>query len=249
MSHAPLFRDRSEAGQLLGARLSRYRCDTPLILGLPRGGVAVAYEVAHALGAPLDVWVVRKIGAPLQPELAIGAVAEGGEIFLDEETMEAVGVTAASARALAATKRAEVEERCRLFRRGARRPEIAGRTVIVVDDGLATGATARASLRALRRLGPKRLVLAVPIGAADSVAALAKEADEVVCLAPRDDLVAVGHWYEDFDAVADDEVLELLARARKVTTPPPLVVEQPVLISAADAELVGDLAIPTKPRG
>ncbi|MBX3191055.1 MAG: phosphoribosyltransferase [Labilithrix sp.] len=209
-----LFRDRSEAGRELAHRLLRYRAAAPIVLALPRGGVPVAFEVARELGAPLDVCVVRKIGAPFQPELGIGAVAEDGAVYVDRETVDLIGMDEEEVARLAVQKRAEVDERVRRFRRGAPPPDVRGRVVILVDDGIATGGTARAALQTLRMRGAGRIVLAVPVGATDSLDDLALIADEVVCLAPQPSLIAVGIWYDDFRPTTDDDVVELLDRAR-----------------------------------
>lgn len=209
-----IFKNRSDAGQRLAIALARYAPERPLVLALPRGGVPVAYEVARALDAPLDVFIARKLGAPLQPEFAIGAVAEGGVVIVDP-TAEEVGVDAQRLARAIAREQAEIATRVERFRGGRPLGDVRGRTVIVIDDGIATGATARASLRALRAMGPARLVLAVPVVAADTVATLRGEVDELVCLEAPVDFAAVGYWYEDFEQVSDDEVSELLRRAAR----------------------------------
>lgn len=214
MSPRKLFRDRQDAGQRLAALLMSYRNTSPVVLGLPRGGVPVAYEVARALDAPLDVCVVRKIGAPIQPELGIGAVAEDDALYVDRDLGDRVGVSADELEALIAAKRAEVEERVRRFRGDAPPVDIRGRTVIVVDDGVATGGTARAALQTIRARGAARIVLAVPVGAADSLDELARDADEVLCPRPEEAFHAVGLWYEDFTTTTDDDVVAILERAR-----------------------------------
>lgn len=214
MGASRLFRDRVDAGKQLAASLLSYRDASPLVLGLPRGGVPLAYEVARALGAPLDVCVVRKIGAPFQPELGIGAVAEDHALYLDRDLVERVGVSSRELEMLVAKKKAEVEERVRRFRRGAPALEVRGKTVLVIDDGIATGGTARAALQSLRTRGAGRIVLAVPVGATHSLQELAAIADEVVCPHPERSFYAVGLWYDDFTATTDDDVVELLDRAR-----------------------------------
>jgi putative phosphoribosyl transferase len=208
-----IFLDRVEAGIRLAAALERYRSARPLVLGLPRGGVPVAYEVARALGAPLDVWVVRKLGAPGQPELGMGAVSEGGAVFHDRKIIEAVGASDLDVAMLTARETAEVERRVRLFRGARPAPPVKDRTVIVVDDGVATGGTTRAALLALRRLEPGRLVLAVPVGARETINSLRAEVDDLVCLHAPENLGAIGAFYVDFRQTSDDEVLELLRRA------------------------------------
>lgn len=246
MAPRPLFRDREHAGRDLAPALARYREDSPIVLGLTRGGVPVAYEVAQALGAQLDVWVVRKLGAPIQPELGMGAVAEGGEVFVDAQIVRQVGASDAEVQEIVARKTAEVEVQCRRFRRGREAPDVSGKTVLLIDDGIATGGTARAALRALRRKGARRLVLAVPVGSTDTLEALASEADEVVCLWPQRRLYAIGLSYEDFATVTDDDVLDLLDRSRQRGARSR---ERSVRIPLGDVELRGDLTRPVGAEG
>ncbi len=208
-----LFEDRTDAGRQLAARLGAYRDESPVVLGLPRGGVPVAYEVARELDAPLDVCVVRKIGAPIQPELGIGAVSEEGVVYVDRRAQRMVGVSDVELAQLVAQKRREVDERVRRFRRGRPPVDIRGRTVIVVDDGIATGGTARAAVQALRLRGASKIVLAVPVAASDSLDELAPIVDAIVCPYPQEIFYAVGLWYEDFTPTTDDDVVELLERA------------------------------------
>lgn len=210
-----MFVDRSEAGRKLATALERFRARSPLVLALPRGGVPVAYEVARALGAPLDVIVARKLGAPGHEEYGIGAVAQGGASYVDVDLVRALGISAAYLELVARRELTEVARRVRAYR-GDRPPvEVAGRTVILVDDGLATGATTRAAARSLRGGRPRELVLAVPVCASDRARAVGAEVDEVVCLSARDDLRAVGLWYDDFTQTSDEEVVALLARAER----------------------------------
>ena len=208
------FRDRAHAGRELAKHLRKYRHAQPLVIGLPRGGVVVASEVARELGADLDVWIVRKVGAPVQPELGLGAVAEGGETYLDQEIIAEVGVTADELADLVDRKEREVRQRAKLFRGDAPPPDVAGRTVIVVDDGIATGGTMRAVLRDLTRREPARLVLAVPIASREKLEQLAQLVDDVVCVVPREVMFAVGEGYVDFEQTSDEEVLALLKRTR-----------------------------------
>jgi putative phosphoribosyl transferase len=214
-----IFRDRRHAGRELGAVLQRYagRPDV-LVLALPRGGVPVGAEVARALGAPLDVFVVRKLGVPGQPELAMGALATGGVRVVDRELVDALRVPDAVLEAIAATESDELHRREVLYRGGRPPPDVSRRTVILVDDGLATGATMSAAVQALRQLGPARIVVAVPVGAPGTCAFFASVADEVVCAREPEPFRAVGLWYEDFTQTTDDEVRAALEALR---APPP----------------------------
>jgi len=209
----PAFVDRADAGrQLAGTLVAGIELDRPIVLALPRGGVPVAFEVANALGAPLDVWVARKLGAPGRPELAIGAIAEGGGEVIDRRMLRMLGVSADRLAAVEAAEAEELERRVRRYRGDRPRPDVAGRDVIVVDDGLATGATAEAALRSLRATEPEanRLILAVPVCPADTAARLRTVADAVVAVREEPDFYAVGLWYHDFSQVSDDEVARLL---------------------------------------
>jgi len=208
------FRDRLDAGRRLAAALAPFRLVDPLVVALPRGGVPVADVVAEALGAPLDVLVVRKIGVPWQPEYGLGAVAEGGRVVFAEDVARRAGLGDEDVAAAKARARREVAERVRRFRVGTPRLDVAGRTVVLVDDGVATGGTVRAALRTLRAESPRELVLAVPVAAPDVVRDLAREADRVVVLTAPSDLVSVGEWYEDFRQVEDEEVVRRLRDAR-----------------------------------
>ncbi len=209
------YKDRSEAGQVLARELEHYR-DTPgaLVLALPRGGVPVAYEVTHALGIPLDVFMVRKIGHPQHREFAVGALASGGALVLEPH---AGRVERPALDDVVQEETLELERRERLYRRERPLPEMAGRTVIVVDDGVATGASIRAAAQAIRAQGPARLVLAVPVGAPENCQALREHADEVVCPRQPRDFGAVGRWYQDFEQVNDEQVLAYLQRAQQQT--------------------------------
>lgn len=215
------FKDRTEAGRALARSLAAYagRPDT-LVLALPRGGLPVAYEVALALDAPLDVFVVRKLGAPGQEELAMGAIASGGVRVINPDVVEALRIPEEVIERVAAKEEQELERRERLYRQGRPAREVRGRTVILIDDGLATGSTMRAAARALRRMRPAELVIAVPVAAAQTCDDLRAEADKIVCLQTPEPFLAVGLWYENFAQTTDDEVRDLLARAgqRKTTT-------------------------------
>ncbi|GAA1069699.1 phosphoribosyltransferase [Kitasatospora nipponensis] len=207
------FRDRAEAGRRLGTRAAAWGADDPVVVGLPRGGVPVAYEVARALGAPLDILVVRKIGAPGQPELALGAVGEGGIRLFNHDVIAALGVSAATLEKLTEATAAEVERRTVLLR-GDRPPlEPAGRAVVLVDDGIATGATVRAAMAVLRRRQVRELLLAVPVTAPEALRMLGPLADDLICLAAPSDFRAVGLYYDDFEQTTDDQVHRLLELA------------------------------------
>ncbi|HEY2528146.1 MAG TPA: phosphoribosyltransferase family protein [Xanthobacteraceae bacterium] len=208
------FRNRSEAGRRLAAALSEYREQNPVILALPRGGVAIAAEVAAALVAPIDVILVRKIGVPFEPELAMGAVVDGGSplIVRNEEVIRHAGIDEAAFKAICDTEMAEIERRRMRYLGNRQREDVSGHTAIVVDDGIATGATTRAALRATRLRKPKRLVLAVPVAPSESLADLHDEADEVVCLEQYEMFGAIGLYYDDFHQVSDEQVIDILQR-------------------------------------
>jgi putative phosphoribosyl transferase len=209
------FRDRTDAGRALAAELQSFLPERPVILALPRGGVPVGYEVARALHAPLDVWVVRKVGVPWHPELGAGAVAEGGFVHLNQDILDHVGLSRDDIAEVVRAKQREVEERVLLFRGGRSAPVLRDRTVILVDDGIATGGTVRAAIRSIRAQSPKAIVLAVPVASPDAIQALEPEVERMVCLQAPSDLYAIGIWYRDFTQVPDDEVLRLLDRARQ----------------------------------
>ncbi len=205
------FTDRTHAGRLLADRLAPMRGTDVVVLGLPRGGVPVAAEIARGLGAPLDVVVVRKLGVPGQPELAMGAVGEGGVLVVEERVVHSARVAPEDLELAGRRQRAEVETRLRLFREGRPRIPLAGRIAVVVDDGIATGSTARAACAVVRALGAVRIVLAVPVCAPGSVRAVSSVVDELVCLESPRNFRAVGQFYADFRPTEDDEVIGLLA--------------------------------------
>jgi len=210
----PIYRDRSDAGRRLAERLSDYAGRTDVVvLGLPRGGVAVAYEVARALPAPLDVFVVRKLGVPGHEELAMGAIASGGVRVLNEDVVRMLGISSQVIERVAAKEQQELERRERAYRGNSPTLDFAGRHVILSDDGLATGATMRAAVTAARRKGPKGITVAVPVGAAEACAVLEPEVDRLVCLATPEPFVAIGVWYADFRQFSDAEVRQLLSSA------------------------------------
>jgi putative phosphoribosyl transferase len=219
----PLFKDRADAGRILGLELSRrsdYR-GRP-VLALPRGGVPVGFEVAQELDSPLDVFVVRKLGVPGHEELAFGAIASGGAIVIDQETVQHLGLTHGMAEAVISEEEAELERREKLYRGARPRLDVSGQHVILVDDGLATGASMRAAVKALQRHQPEAITVAVPVGAPETCDSLRVEADEVVCSRTPDLFFAVGMWYEDFTQTSDEAVIRMLdeqahrQKARKV---------------------------------
>jgi putative phosphoribosyl transferase len=208
------FKDRVDAGRKLAVLLAGYRGQKPVILALPRGGVPVAAEVATVLAAPLDLILVRKIGVPFQPELAMGAVVDGGAptIVRNESIIRLAGVSEEEFKAVCDRELAEIDRRRRRYL-GDRDPvDVNGRTTIVIDDGIATGATTRAALQATRVRGPKKLVLAVPVAPTESLDEMRQEADDVVCLEDHEDFGAIGYYYANFRQISDEEVIETLAR-------------------------------------
>ncbi len=210
-----IFQDRADAGKQLAAKLSAYAGPQTRVLALPRGGLPIGYEVSRGLRAPLDVFVVRKIGAPGREELALGAIASGGVRVLNEETIAALGVDDATLDTVALREQAELERREAAYRVDAAPHDVAGRTVILVDDGLATGASMSAAVLAVRTLKPKEIVVAVPVAPADTVEALSAEVDDIVCLAVPRPFRGVGAWYADFRQVTDEEVRTFLRAANE----------------------------------
>jgi len=212
----PEFRNRREAGQRLSAALRRFAPAHPVVLALPRGGVPVAFEVADALGADLDLLFVRKIGAPGYEELGIGAIVDGAQpqLVLNEDVMRQLAPSPEYLRREMHRQLAEIERRRQAYTGGRPPVELTSRTVIIVDDGIATGGTIKAALKAVRKIHPTRLILAVPVAPRETIAELRSECDEVVCLAQPDPFYAVGAHYGDFTQTSDDEVIELLRRAR-----------------------------------
>ena len=264
------FEDREHAGRLLAEELERFRAECPIVLGLTRGGVPAAYVVASALRAPLDVLVVRKLGAPAFPEYALGAVAEGGSVYLNVEAIGEAGLDEPEVRSAAERERAEVARRAREYREGRSFPDIAGRTVIVVDDGVATGATALAAARSLRQRRPGRLILAAPVIAAASEAELRAEFDEIVAVQTPAEFLTLRSWYDRFGQLSLEDVLEYLHRA--IAAEPPesgnlgkgaqiepasshaRLEEQSVVIpfgpsALGPGALEGSLSVPTDARG
>jgi predicted phosphoribosyltransferase/alpha-beta hydrolase superfamily lysophospholipase len=249
-----VFDDRTEAGRQLAKALDRFADEDVVVLALPRGGVPVGYVVARALDAPLDVILVRKLGVPFQPELAMGAIGEDGVRVLNEEVMALAQVTEPEMAAAEAAQRAEIERRAARFRQGHARVDVTGRTVLIVDDGVATGSTAKAGCRVARAHGAARVVLAVPVAPTEVHRRFAADADEVVVLDTPEPFFAVGQFYRNFTQVTDDEVVELLARARaerraeaEADDPPRR--DDDVEIPVASAVLEGHLHVPEDPIG
>lgn len=211
-SFTALFENRAAAGRRLATQLRHLRSEDPVVLGLPRGGVPVAYEVAEALGAPLDVIVVRKLGVPVQPELAMGAIGEDGVRILDPDVLRILQVPASELATVEARERAELERRARRFRGVLGRVPLEGRTVVIVDDGVATGSTARAACHVVREHKAARLVLAVPVAPPDWSARLGSDADELVCVATPEPFCAIGRFYADFSQTSDQQVLACIRR-------------------------------------
>ena len=215
-----IFQDRRDAGRALGKALAKYAGRPDLVvLALPRGGVPVAFEVAQALGAPMDVFLVRKLGFPGNEEFAMGAVASGGVRVLDEKLLRSTGISADAVRAVVDREERELRRRERAYRGDRPTLELANRTVLLVDDGLATGSSMRAAVEAARRRGAGRIVVAVPVGPADRLSDIARRADDVVCVATPEPFLAVGRFYEDFEQTTDDEVVALLDGSRTFSAP------------------------------
>lgn len=251
-----LFRNRRDAGRRLAARLEHLRSEHPIVLGLPRGGVPVAAEVARALGAPLDVIVVRKLGVPFQPELGMGAIGEDGARVLNDDVMRLARVGPHDIAEVEARERAEVERRARQFRGDRPMLNLEHRTVIVVDDGLATGGTARAALQVARAHKAGRVILAVPVAPPDTVREMAAHADEVVCLETPTAFFGVGQWYDDFTQTSDKEVIALLAESAAPALADAVAGDRPVAgrdedveIAVEHAVLSGHLTVPDRALG
>ncbi|MGW7440699.1 phosphoribosyltransferase family protein [Streptomyces sp. NPDC054849] len=243
-----LFTHRADAGERLAEALRHLQGEDPVVLGLPRGGVPVAFPVARALGAPLDVIVVRKLGVPYHRELGFGAIGEGGVRVISDNIVRSSRVSQADLAAVEHTEEAELARQARRFRGDRPRVNLEGRTVILVDDGIATGATAAAACEVVRAQGAARVVLAVPVAPPDAVAWLRTEADEVVCLSTPPAFRAVGEWYQDFSQTPDEEVVSLLARAAAGPAPGPGAAASarsaPVEVDAGGLVLAGDLTLP-----
>lgn len=262
------FFDRADAGRRLAKRLEHYRDEDVVVLGLPRGGVPVAFEVAQALDAPLDVIVVRKLGVPFQPELGMGALGEGGVRIINRDVVSRAYVSDEEIRAVEERERAELERRARRFRGDRPRVGLAGRTAIIIDDGIATGSTARAACQVARAQGASRVVLAAPVAPPHTVAELSQDADEVICLETPEWFGAIGQFYADFSQTPDEDVVALLERAALMATPavdraattgepdpsqasvtdPPLRARD-VEVEVGQVRLPGHLVVPEQPLG
>ncbi len=247
-----MFEDRRDAGRQLATLLTAYREARPIVVALPRGGVPVAAEIARALGAPLEVLMVRKLGAPTNPEFAVGAIAEDGTTLVDSATVRHLGITQGELERILTRERRELARRIVSFRGEAPAADVRDRTVILVDDGLATGLSDLAAVQALRAGGAARIVVAVPVGSHQAVAALRDAADDVVCHTTPRELMGVGRWYRNFDQVSDDEVRAILGSLR-VPAPSPTPAadtgRREVRVDAAGVWLTGDLAVPDAPQG
>ncbi|MEU6314551.1 phosphoribosyltransferase family protein [Streptomyces sp. NPDC047014] len=241
-----LFPHRADAGERLAAALRHLEGERPVVLGLPRGGVPVAFRVARALGAPLDVIVVRKLGVPHHKELGFGAIGEGGVRVISEDILRMSRLGPREVAEVEHAEEAELARRARAFRGDRPRVPLDGRTVVVVDDGIATGATAAAACQVVRAQGAAHVVLAVPVAAPDSLARLRDAADELVCLSAPPSFRAVGEWYEDFAQTSDEEVVTLLARAAAASRS---ATATPVEVDAGGLTLAGDLALPVGAAG
>jgi predicted phosphoribosyltransferase len=208
------FVNRKEAGEILAEALSGYAGKSgTLVLALPRGGVPVAYEVAKALSAPLDLWLVRKLGVPGQEELAMGAIAGKNTLVLNDDIIAALNISQPTIDSIIAREQAELERRNKHYRHGKPPPDVGGNTILIIDDGVATGATMRAAIASLRQAAAARVIAAVPVGAMSTCRKIGQEADELVCLHTPEPFYGVGQWYNDFSQTSDEEVLALLARA------------------------------------
>ncbi len=214
-----IFKDRADAGRQLAGKLASYNDSGAQVLALPRGGVPVAFEIARALRAPLDVFVVRKLGVPGHVELAMGAIASGGVRVLNEDTLAELRIGEATLHAVTQAELAELQRRENAYRGSVPAPDVSGRTVILIDDGLATGASMYAAVLALRALSPSKIIVAVPVAPADTCANIARYVDDMVCAATPDPFRGVGAWYRDFRQVSDDEVRAMLRDAREWSLP------------------------------
>jgi putative phosphoribosyl transferase len=246
-----MFADRHDAGRQLAAMLTALSDERPVVVALPRGGVPVADDIARTLGAPLDVLMVRKLGAPTNPEFAVGAIAEGGITIIDSATVRHLGISSNEIERILAREQHELERRIERFRNGRPGIDVQDRTVILVDDGLATGLSDLAAVHALRARGAGRIVVAVPVGSREAIAALREVADDVICHTIPDNLLGVGRWYRDFDQVSDDEVRAILGAHAAIAAAPAAAgaARREVEVEVAGVRLIGDLTVPDTPTG
>jgi predicted phosphoribosyltransferase len=207
-----MFRNREEAGKKLAEKLLKYKKDKPIIFAIPRGGVVVAYEVAKKLKADLDIIIPRKIGAPYEPELAIGAVTEDGTIILNEDLVKELGISKEYIKEEASRQIEEIKRRMKFYRKGKEHKDVKNRSIIIIDDGIATGATMKAAVISLKKKHPKKIIIAVPVAPVDSINEMKKIADEVICLEEHKIFGAIGNFYHDFRQVEDEEVINLLKK-------------------------------------
>jgi len=236
------FRNREQAGRLLAKQLVRFKEDSPLVIALPRGGVPIGYEIAKTLNAPLEIVIVRKLGAPFNPEFGIGALAEDGEYWINEETARAVGAVGNVLSGIIAQERKEVQSRIQKLRANRPSPDVRNRTVLLVDDGIATGVTAIAAARYLRRNGAQKIIFAVPVGAKESLFELEREVDEVVCLLRPPHFYSVSLWYDHFEQLTDSEVVTLLG-------PQTENIEREISLKIETGTLQGSLVVPPAAHG
>lgn len=240
-----IFLDRSEAGQILAKKLEQLRTERPVVVALPRGGVPVGLEIARQLDAPLEVVVVRKLGAPGNAEYGFGAIAEDGSYWINEDAAQSVGATGETLKEIVHRETVEIKRRVEIFKPAGSTLRVTGRTVILTDDGLATGVTAVAAARYLKNKGARKIILAVPVCAPDSARRLEAEVDEVICLERPENFYAVGAWYDDFAQLTDDEVLGILAMSRDGGK---RAIEVEIKVGK-NISLPGDLVVPGRPRG
>lgn len=211
-----LYKDRFDAGHKLAEKLIKYKDENPIIIALPRGGVVIGYEAAKMLNAPMDIIVTRKIGAPFQPEFGIGAIAPNGIKILDTETVRFLGISEAEIEKIIEQETIEMNRRIKLYRENLPELHLSKKTVIIVDDGLATGVTARAAILAIKQMNPEKVILAVPVSPPDTAEKFRREVDEFICLNEPPDFYAIGAYYENFEQVSDEEVINLLRITKKI---------------------------------
>ena len=210
-----IFEDRRHAGKLLAETLVTMKIREPVVLAIPRGGVVVAYEVVIRLRCPMDVIIPRKIGAPFQPELAVGAVTEDGTIYVNKDIVAAIGVSESYLESEAQSQLREIKRRAQVYRKGAQPAEVSGKTAILVDDGVATGATMKAAILSLKKYSPKKIIIAVPVGAKETIDEFRKQVDEIVCLHVPESMYAIGEFYRNFEQTTDQEVVSFLELAKR----------------------------------